>query len=171
MTRRVTHCSGAHKAAIAKAKARRPKASAGVTRAARPCSQSARMAPTARDVAGGLAGDLDPQQRAEHARGLGEGLAGEEVAPRGADARIVVVDLQQQRPGGANVGVERVVLLTLGGELRARIVGRCASFDFGVSSASRLCEASRRGARSAITACSCEASGSVSERSRSRSAS
>ena len=32
---------------------------------------------------------LDPQQRAQHARRAGEGLAGEQLAPRRADARVV----------------------------------------------------------------------------------
>ena len=75
-------------------------------------------------VVGRFAPDAEPEARIEDARRRGEGLAGEQFAPRRGDARRVVVDLQLERPRGAQVGVELVVLLLFGRVIRARRVAR-----------------------------------------------
>ncbi len=64
-----------------------------------------------------------PQLRIEHRGGAREGLAREQVAPLRPDPGRVVVDFKQQRARGAQIGVERVVLLLLACEFRRRRVG------------------------------------------------
>ena len=123
MTRRVIQLSGAARASIASIAARSPSACDSVRRAESPPSQSPNRAASTLASFGASRARVDPQQRAHDARRAREGLAGEQVAPLGADARVDVVDLQQHRARRAQIGVERVVLLLLGGELGARRIG------------------------------------------------
>ena len=62
-----------------------------------------------RDIVRRLADHARPEQRAENARSAFEGLAREQRAPRRADARIIVVDLQGERARAAQIGVKIVV--------------------------------------------------------------
>ena len=123
MTRRVIQLSGAASATIASIAARKPSPCDRLRRAERPCSQSPNRAASA------LASSGASRARSIHNSGLStlDDRAKVSRVNRSrrsrADARVDVVDLQQHRLRRAQVGVERVVLLLLGGELGARRIG------------------------------------------------
>ena len=73
-------------------------------------------------VARRLARHVAPQLRIEDGGGAGERLVREQRASPGRDPGRVVVDPEEQRPGGAQAGVERVVLLLLAGDFGGRRV-------------------------------------------------
>ena len=123
--------------------------------------------PDRADVAGRLARHPGPQQRTDHARRTRESLLREQIAPRRADPRVVVVDLQQHRARRAQVGVERVVLLLFGGHsaLAASLTVRSPCFSASIPRAAWP-RPRARGVSWATTACSSATSGSSSARSR-----
>ena len=131
------------------------------------------------DVYRDLGRNALPELRIQDARGSCEGLPREQFASPRPDPGRIVVDLEKQGAGGAQIGVEGVVLRLLALELGGRcVVGgrgvlgrrRCV-LGFGTSSASLLTDAASLGVMSAIAACRARPKGSFSARRRCKSAS
>ena len=91
----------------------------------------AKQGPEGGEIAGRFARHPRPQQGTDQARRASEGFAREEIAPRRADSRVVVVDLQQHGARRAHVGVEVVVLFLFGGQFRARRIAERRVLGFG----------------------------------------
>ena len=169
MTRRVIQLSGAASATIASIAARKPSPCDRLRRAERPCSQSPNRAASV------LASSGASRARSIHNSGLST------LDDRAKVSRVN----RSRRSAPMRASMSSICNSIARAERRSASSASCfcfsaassglaesvtaGSFDFGVSSARRLAEASRRGDKSTMTACSSAANGSPAARRRTRS--